>query len=155
MVPQTTGGRYSQRPTVWKLGSGKVPIDEIPKDIRLLRHRQRVVPAKRGYQLGFPVVPQTRTINPKQPEKILLDVKKEPQDANRATKTSKTNPAGSEIPATPIEPKSKDNQLKADGTNSTKSEAENLSAQDKPAGTLPQNNGDKKDIKKRIRYREQ
>ena len=147
---KTTGGRYSQRPAVWKLGSGKVPIDEIPKDIRLLR-----APTK-SFRTGKTWLPDwlsggSSDSNNKPEaarENSASDVKKEPQDATLATKTSKTNPAGSEIPATPIEPKSKDNQLKADGTNSTKSEAKNLSAQDKPAGTPPQNNGDEKTSKK-------
>lgn len=33
----TTGGRHSQHPVIWKIGSGRIPIDEIPPNIRLIR----------------------------------------------------------------------------------------------------------------------
>ena len=139
---KTTGGRYTQQPAVWKLGSGKVPIDEIPRDIRLLRAPSKSFRTGKtwladwfsGGSSDSNKTPETAR------ENSASDVKKEPHDADRDTKTSKMNPAGSEVPATPEQTRSQDSQLNSDKTNSTKSEAKNVTTQDKQAGTPPQNN---------------
>jgi hypothetical protein len=47
-VRRSSGGRSRQRPVVWKLGKGRVPIDRIPKGIAIIRVAPKQAAAKKA-----------------------------------------------------------------------------------------------------------
>ena len=84
-VRRTSGGRSRQRPVVWRLGKGRVPIEEIPTGIAIIRLAAKPAAAK-------PVAAEKDKAKPA------------PEAAPSATPVPATPPATPPLPAAPATP---------------------------------------------------
>ena len=86
-VRRSSGGRSRQRPVVWKLGKGRVPIDSIPKGIAIIRVAPKPSAAKKSAD-GKDAEKGTPASGAKQP-------------ATPATETPPAAPAAPQAPTVP------------------------------------------------------